>query len=155
MIWIIIFGCVAVDILTKYIVVSSMELEASVNVIPGLFDLIYIRNYGAAFSSMQNKRLMLIILTALMMAGLLVYLLAKGKEMLTAERVALAMIIGGGIGNLIDRIRLGYVVDFIKTSILPFIDFPVYNFADICVTLGCVLLMIAVIFEDKIRERRK
>ena len=144
MFWIIIAAAVVLDIVSKQLVISGMELEQAISVIPGVFDLRYIRNYGAAFSIMQNKRIFLIAVTVVMMAALCVYAVKMGNRISKAERIALAMIVGGGIGNLIDRVFLGYVNDFLDIHIIP-----IFNVADCFVTVGCILLVIAVLSEKK------
>ena len=144
MFWIIIAAAVVLDIVSKQLVISGMELEQAISVIPGVFDLRYIRNYGAAFSIMQNKRIFLIAVTVVMMAALCVYAVKMGNRISKAERIALAMIVGGGIGNLIDRVFFGYVTDFLDIHIIP-----IFNVADCFVTVGCILLVIAVLSEKK------
>ena len=147
MFWIIIAAAVVLDIVSKQLVISGMELEQAISVIPGVFDLRYIRNYGAAFSIMQNKRIFLIAATVVMMAALCVYAVKMGNRISKAERIALAMIVGGGIGNLIDRVFLGYVTDFLDIHIIP-----IFNVADCFVTVGCILLVIAVLSEKKEKQ---
>ena len=149
MFWIIITAALVLDIVSKRLVVSGMGLDQVISVIPGVFDLHYIRNYGAAFSIMQNKRIFLIAVTVIMMAGLCVYAVKMGNKISKAERIALAMIVGGGIGNLIDRIFLGYVTDFLCIYIIP-----IFNVADCFVTVGCALLIIAVLTEKKEENER-
>lgn len=144
MFWIIIVAAAALDLLSKQLVISGMELDQTIGVIPGILDLHYIRNYGAAFSTMQNKRVFLIVVTVLMMAALCVYAVKMKQKMSKAELVSLAMIVGGGVGNLIDRIFLGYVTDFLDIHLIP-----IFNVADCFVTVGCVLLVIAVLTEKK------
>ena len=144
MFWIIITAALVLDIVSKRLVVSGMRLDQVISVIPGVFDLHYIRNYGAAFSIMQNKRFFLIAVTVIMMTALCVYAVKMGTRISKAERIALAMIVGGGIGNLIDRIFLGYVTDFLDIHIIP-----IFNVADCFVTVGCALLVIAVLTEKK------
>ena len=144
MFWIIIGVAAVLDFVSKQFVISGMELDQVISVIPGVFDLHHIRNYGAAFSTMQNKRIFLIASTVIMMAALCVYAVKMGQKISKAERIALAMIVGGGIGNLIDRIFLGYVTDFLDIHIIP-----IFNIADCFVTVGCFLLVIAVLAEKK------
>lgn len=144
MFWVIIAAAVALDLVSKQLVISGMELDQTIGVISGIFDLHYIRNYGAAFSIMQNKRVFLIIVTVLMMTALCVYAVKMGNKISKTERIALAMIVGGGVGNLTDRIFLGYVTDFLDIHIIP-----IFNVADCFVTVGCALLIIAVLTEKK------
>jgi len=139
--WIIIAAAIVLDIISKQIVIGSMTENQVISVIPGLFDLRYINNHGAAFSILQGKTLLLIIATCAMMAGLVVYYVLKRKSIIRAEQIALAMIVGGGVGNLIDRIFQGYVTDFLDIHIIP-----IFNVADCFITVGCALLVISVLF---------
>jgi signal peptidase II len=107
--------------------------------IPGLFDIVYVENTGAAFSILQGKRVFLILFTALLLAGLIVYIFLKRKSAPPVLLTGLALVVGGGLGNLIDRVRFGYVVDYL--AFLPF-SFPVFNLADIAVCAGCGLLLL-------------
>jgi signal peptidase II len=107
-------------------------------------DLTYVRNNGAAFSILQDHRILLIALPALLIAVGLVYVTRHRKDRSNFMLTSLSLVIAGGLGNLIDRVMTGYVIDFID-----FRFWPVFNFADICVTVGCVLLCIYVVFLDK------
>lgn len=102
------------------------------------------KNSGAAFSSMQGKIPLLIIITVVLMAALVIGLI-KYKPESKFPVVCIIMILGGGIGNLIDRVLLGYVVDFIILFPFKFI----FNFADVCVVIGAILLLIYFVFFDK------
>lgn len=107
------------------------------------------RNTGAAFSSFQGQTVFLIIVTALMMAGLTVWLIkSKPKKLLPV--ICIAAVLGGGIGNLIDRIFLGYVVDYIILFPFTFI----FNFADICVVIGAIILGIYFFFSEEKTEEK-
>lgn len=135
----------ALDQLIKFLVVQNIELNSSVTVIENLFDLTHIRNYGIAFGMFQNSRWIFVILTAAVIVGIIVYLFKthnKSKLALTAA----ALIVGGGLGNLIDRVFLGYVIDYISLSFFP----PICNFADYCVTAGTILLIIYILFYSNI-----
>ncbi len=143
---------VALDQAVKALVQSHFALYQSVPVIEGIFHLTYIQNTGAAFSVLEGKQLFLILLTATVSAFLVFYI-AKNRQ--SANRfllLALSLIAAGGIGNLIDRIRFGYVVDFFDFSIVPF---PVFNIADIAVTTGCGLLVIYMfVIEPKLNKKK-
>lgn len=134
---------VAIDQLTKYLVRSNMALGSSVTVIPGLFDFHYIVNGGAAFGMFQNATTYFLIIAAIMVAAVIVYL-ALAKNVGRFETVTLALIAAGAIGNAIDRAFMGgLVTDFIATT---FMDFPIFNVADISITIGCILFIIAFLF---------
>jgi len=107
----------------------------ALEVIPGLVRLRYARNTGVAFSMLAGGRWLIVALNALLIAAIIAYLAAK-KPASRLLRVGLCMVIAGGIGNMTDRIALGYVIDFIE---LTFVRFAVFNAADICVTAGAAL----------------
>lgn len=135
---------IAADLITKQLVVSGMELNSTITVIPGVFDLTYIINRGAAWGVLADKQMLLNVFTVIVIAALVFYAVRKHKSIGRLELVSIAMIIGGGIGNLIGRIFDGYVVDFIH---LRFVDFfNIFNIADIGITVGCLLLVISVLF---------
>ena len=127
----IILFVVLADQLSKQLVRSSMELYQSIPLIGGLLDLTYIHNYGAAFSILQNKQAFLIAFTGLAMTTIVIYVARERKKLPQAEIAALGLIVGGGLGNLIDRVAQGYVVDFLNIHILP-----VFNVADMAVCAG-------------------
>lgn len=131
---------VGFDQLTKYIVSSKMVLDSSITVIPKIFDLTYIKNDGAAFGMLSGKQTLLIIVTVAAMVLISIYAIVDRKKHSKLEQFALGMIVGGGIGNLIGRITEGCVTDFFNIHIIP-----VFNVADIGITIGCLLLIIAVL----------
>lgn len=135
---------VAADQLVKWIVSSSMFLGEKQTIINNILDLYYIQNNGAAFSILQGRQSLLIIFTILVMAGFLAYLISFRKKISRLEKFSIALILGGGVGNLIDRVMQGYVVDFIDIHIIP-----IFNIADIAITCGCILFAIAVLISGK------
>ena len=137
-------GLLVIDQITKFAVRSRMEIGETLPVFRGVLDFTYVQNRGAAFSLFQNSQLVTVILPIItMIAGVLFLLhLRKNKEKLAEFGVLLIM--SGGIGNLIDRTILGFVTDMISVG-----NFPVFNVADICVTVGCVILILWVIIGDR------
>lgn len=113
-------------------------------VLPGIVELRYILNDGMAFSMLAGKQGILIGVTSLMLIGVLVWLL-RG-QMPPLERVAWTLVLGGGIGNLIDRVMNGVVVDYINVL---FMNFAVFNFADICVCCGVGLLILSILLDGR------
>lgn len=113
-----------------------------------LINLTYLENRGAAFGILQDKRFFFLLITIAIVCYLLYYFYKSYKANPTILNVSLSMIIAGALGNFYDRLINGYVVDFIEFS---FFNFPVFNIADIFVTLGCALMIIYIIFihEDK------
>ena len=137
---------VAADQFTKYLTVANIALYADVPFIPGLLQLTYVQNTGAAFSSFEGQQ-WLFALIFLVFTGLIVYeYFKKSMGFTTFERWCIAAIYGGGLGNMIDRVRMGYVVDMIETT---FMEFPVFNVADCFITCGCILLMIHLVLCNK------
>ena len=139
-------GAVALDQFTKALVVARIPLGGHVDFLPGVLDFTYVRNTGAAFSSFEGMQ-WLFALIFLAFTGLILYeYFKKPMPFTTAERWMIASIYGGGLGNMVDRLRLGYVVDMIETQ---FMDFPVFNVADCFITCGCVLLLVHMAFFNR------
>ena len=139
-------GIVAADQFTKYLTVANLSLGEHAAFLPGLLRFTYVRNYGAAFSSFQNQQ-WLFALIFVVFTGLVIWeYRKKAMPFSTFERWCIAAIYGGGLGNMIDRVRLGFVVDMIETE---FITFPVFNVADCFITCGCIALMVSLILFNK------
>ncbi len=137
---------VGLDQLTKYLVVSNLPYGGHAPGLEGLFHFTYVKNYGAAFSSFQGQR-WLFILVFVAFTGLLIWFLVKKSLPFTRlELWFLAAAFAGGLGNILDRIFRGYVVDMI---VLDFIPFPVFNVADCFITCGAILLLIHLIFWNR------
>ena len=128
-----------IDRLTKIYAVNNLMAK---NIDGKLFNLTYLENRGAAFGILQDKRMVFIILTSAIVIYLLYYFVKNIKTSPRILNISLAMIISGAIGNFYDRLIQGYVVDFIEFS---FVKFPVFNVADILVTVGCALMIIYII----------
>lgn len=137
---------VAADQITKYLVMEAIPLFADVPLLPGVLGLTHVRNEGAAFSSFRGMQwLFILIFVALTLAVVYEYF-KKPMPFTALERWCIAAIYGGGLGNMIDRVRLGYVVDMLETK---FMEFPVFNVADCFITCGCALLMVHLTFFNK------
>ena len=129
---------VAADQLTKYLTVANIALYEDIPFIPGLLQLTYVQNTGAAFSSFEGQQWLFALIFVIFTCVILYEYFKKPMGFTTFERWCVAAIYGGGLANMIDRVRLGYVVDMIETT---FIDFPVFNVADCFITCGCILMM--------------
>ena len=140
MFWLIAAICIAVDQWSKTMIARTMAPGAGRTLIPGVLDLTYTHNTGAAFSILTGKQTFLIAVTAAVLIAMTAYVIRKGKSIFLPEKIALALIVGGGTGNLICRVARGYVIDFINIHILP-----IFNVADICVCCGCALLVLSVL----------
>ena len=139
-------GIVAADQFTKYLVVANIPLHTEIPAIPGLFHLTYVRNTGAAFSSFEGQMWLFVIVFVIFTAAILWEFSRKRWPFTMSERWMIVAIYGGGLGNMIDRIRLGFVVDMIEVE---FMQFPVFNVADCFITCGCVLLFAHLILCNK------
>ena len=139
-------GIVAADQFTKVLTVANIALYQDVEFIPGVLGLTYVQNTGAAFSSFEGQQWLFAVIFALFTIGVVYEYFKKPMGFRTFERWCIAAIYGGGLGNMIDRVRMGYVVDMIETK---FIDFPVFNVADCFITCGCIALLVSLIFFNK------
>ncbi|HEM4130151.1 TPA: signal peptidase II [Streptococcus suis] len=135
---------IAVDQLVKAWTVANIELDTVEPFLPGFMSLAYLRNYGAAWSILQNQQWFFTIVTIAAVTGLIWYYLKQIKGNLWTL-FSLALMIAGALGNFIDRIRLGYVVDMFH---LDFISFPVFNVADMCLSVGVGILFICIMKEE-------
>ena len=135
-IFIIIF-ILALDQIVKYVVSTHIGLNQSVPVLGNIFQLTHIHNNGAAFSILQDMQIFLIATTAILCIVLCVFLFLRRKVTRWPLMLGISLIIGGGLGNLIDRVRFGYVVDY-----LHFGNFPIFNVADMSVVGGSLILLI-------------
>lgn len=136
---------VAADQVTKYIISHTYEIGESHELIKGVLNFTYIRNEGAAWGIFSNSRWVFIVITAIMLV-ILPFVLYKYRKLHFLFGFSLSLIISGAIGNMIDRVFLGSVIDFIQAA---FIDFPIFNVADSCVTVGAVLMFVYLVFIDK------
>ena len=139
----------AVDFVIKLLVINNLKPVGSVEVIPGLFSLKYVENKGAAFGMLSNARWIFIAFTIIIIIAL-VYIMIRKKINSKLFNIAAILIIGGGIGNLIDRLFYGYVVDYLSISFFP----PVCNFADYCITIGAVLMVIYLLFYSDVLNKK-
>ncbi|MDO5041142.1 MAG: signal peptidase II [Peptoniphilus sp.] len=143
---------VLVDQISKKLVVEFLKGEPPVVVIENFLNFFYLENRGAAFGIMQNARAFFLVITVVIVIVILYILLKNYKKSSAIFKLSLGLILGGAIGNFIDRVRLHYVVDFISVRIFGF-DFAVFNLADSFVVVGTILLMIMVLFYDNPEKR--
>ena len=139
-------GIVLADQITKYLTVANIPLHGDVPFIPGLLQLTYVQNTGAAFSSFEGQQWLFALIFLVFTVGIFYEYCKKPMPFTRPERWCIAAIYAGGLGNMIDRVRLGYVVDMIETT---FIRFPVFNVADCFITCGCIALMSHLILFNK------
>ena len=142
--------CVAADQAVKLYVVSHLALYETAPLLPGVVELFYIQNTGGGFSILTSHTQLLTILTAAVMA-VIAFLLVKKVFPHPLAMWTLTLILGGGLGNLADRVRLGYVVDMFN---FQFMNYPVFNVADILVVCGTIgFAAYYLLLHDKITEK--
>lgn len=146
-------GIVAFDQITKLLVVANIPHRTSVEVIPNIFRFTYIRNDGAAFGMLDNARWVFMVFSSIAIIGVLAYLfIKKPKDKLLC--ISLAFVVGGGVGNMIDRFRLGYVIDFLDFCAFPKLWMWTFNVADSFVVVGAGMLMLWMVL-DLIKEMKE
>lgn len=140
-------GClllVVLDQFTKVLALQNLKGQEPITIIPDVFQLLYVENRGAAFGILQNKQWVFLIITAIVLAALIWALPRMSRERhFLPLRLCLCFIGAGAVGNMIDRIFWGYVVDFFYFKL---IDFPVFNVADIYVTTSAIVLIFLIVF---------
>lgn len=141
---------VIIDQLIKVVVVDHLKPVGTVTLIPNILNLTFVQNPGAAFGMLKNQIWLLVAITVLVSA-VIIFLLFAYQDHTFFSYAASVLIIAGGLGNMIDRVYYNYVVDYISFSFFP----PVFNFADCCVTIGCVFLIIHIIFFAESRNKRE
>lgn len=144
---------IVVDQLTKLLTVQRLELGQSVPFIPGVLHFNYVRNYGASWNILDGKRWFLIVITVV---AILVIAFIVAKRVVKHPLCVWGLIgmISGGVGNLLDRIMQGYVVDMFEPAFIPF--FPVFNVADIWATVGVIVFAVGLLFfEDKNKKKEE
>ena len=139
-------GIVAADQFTKFLVLQNIPLHANVDFIPGLLSLTYVRNTGAAFSSFEGAQWLFAVVFVLFTVAIIWEFSGKRWPFTNFERWLIVAIYGGGVGNMIDRFRFGFVVDMIQTD---FMDFPVFNVADCFITCSAILLLLHLFLINK------
>lgn len=144
---IVIVAGILADQITKYLCVIDLPIDrsADVKIWEGVLHLRCISNDGAAFGMLDDKRWIFMTVSVVMIIVISVLLILKHRSMSSLLNIALCLVVSGGIGNMIDRVALGYVVDFIY--FVP-IDFPCFNVADSLVCIGSVLMFVSVLFFD-------
>lgn len=137
------FLLIIIDQIIKFAIVNNFQLGQVKAIIPGIFSLTRLNNTGAAWSIMSGSQWVFII-SAIIASIILVYFLFRYRSN-KAYAASITLMLAGAIGNLIDRISVGYVTDMFQ---LDFINFPIFNFADLCLTIGVIVLLVIFIKEE-------
>lgn len=141
----IIVGVIFLDQITKWLTVINLDLGESFPLIENVFHFTYVQNRGAAFGILKDQRWVFLIISTVAIVAMFI-MLWKSRKDSKLLCIAISMIIGGGIGNMIDRCLLGYVIDFLDFTL---INFAVFNVADSFVCIGVGLFILELIFEMK------
>ena len=135
-----------IDQIVKLLIKTNMNLNEEISIIPNFFSIQYLKNTGAAFSILENQTILLAI-TSIICISVIIYYLKKEENLTTAMYLSFGLVLGGILGNLIDRIVYQGVIDFLSFQIFNY-NFPVFNIADIGITIGVLLLIIIDISRD-------
>lgn len=133
---------ICIDQIVKFIIVNNLY-NSSISILKGILDFTYIENTGGAYGIGNGNIVIFIIINVVIIALITKFVISNKKEIYSHTLVSLGLIMAGGIGNLIDRIFRGFVVDYIDFS--PLVKFPVFNIADICVVLGIVIIVVFIL----------
>ena len=141
---------VLIDYYTKYLAVIKLKNQAAFNIIDGVLEFNYLENRGAAFGMLQNQKIFFVFIAVIFLSVIIFVLLRTPDDRKYRKlHILLTMIAAGAIGNMIDRLRFDYVVDFIY---IVLINFPIFNVADIYVSVGTAVLIILILFYYKEEE---
>lgn len=144
---------ILIDRITKTLVIFLLKPINEIKIIPKFFSLTYVENYGAGFGILQNQTILLILISGICLVVLNNYL-KKSESLSKIEIISYGLIVGGIIGNLIDRLVYKYVIDFLNFNIFGY-DFPVFNIADSSLVIGVMFLIIYIVrSEINVRSKR-
>lgn len=147
---VIFIATIVLDRISKQLVLKYISKGEIVKCIPGVFHLTYLENKGAAFGMLANNRWVFMVFSVVAIALMIWYIIKDNPQSMWVK-TSLGLLLGGGIGNMIDRVFRGSVTDFID---FEFVRFYVFNIADACVTVGCAILIVYVICES-VKEKKK
>ncbi len=139
--------CTLIDQVIKNVLFWLLSFGSSVEVISNFFSLTMIQNTGAAFSILSSNTLFLIVVSLISLC-LIYYFFIKGRDLVKVEEYLYGILIGGILGNLIDRIVRGYVIDYLDFNVFGY-NFPVFNLADVCIMVSIALIVIHLVKGEK------
>ena len=138
--WIMVSIFIIVDLCSKYVITKCLSLNEVIVIIRNFLNITHVRNTGVAFSMLPSSKYLVLGISFIIIVGI-IYYLYKNKPKSNVEKVAYSLILGGAIGNFINRIFYGYVTDFIDIKIFSY-DYPIFNLADTFIVIGVILLLI-------------
>lgn len=137
---------ISIDQIVKLIIDNNISLNSSIIIVKNFFNITYVRNNGAAFSILSGNQVFLILMAILAIFIIYKYLI-KDKILTKINIFIYSILLSGIIGNLIDRVVRGYVIDYLDFKIINY-NFPIFNIADICIVIGCLLLILTLKEEE-------
>ncbi|MDO5718551.1 MAG: signal peptidase II [Tissierellia bacterium] len=149
---IILIALIGLDQYTKFLAYENLRMNSNKVLIDKFLELAYVENRGAAFGILQGKSILFIIITLVVCFFIFSFFIKNYHTTGVVLKLSLVLMAAGAIGNLIDRIMRGFVVDFIFVRFWGYYDFPVFNIADICVVVGSILLVIVIIYTNELGE---
>lgn len=138
---------VLMDQFTKFQAIKYLKDQKPYVIIKDYFELHYVENYGAAFGILQQMRVLFLIITSLVLLFIIFYLFKNHQNLTVLAKFSIMLLLGGAIGNFIDRARLGYVVDFLRVNVTKSYDFPVFNIADMAIVVSTIFIVYVVLFD--------
>ena len=144
---------VAIDICSKLVISKYLSINESIKVINNFINITHVKNTGVAWSLFANQTILVLIVSLIVIVGIIVYI-KKNKPTNNVEKISYSMILGGAIGNLIERLFYGYVTDFIDINIFDY-NYPVFNLADTFIVVGVILLIIVTWRCEHVRNKSK
>lgn len=136
------------DQITKFLAVRYLKGKGPFVIIKNFLQLYYVENYGAAFGILNEKRVFFIVITLIVVVAIIFFITRYSNVLSKSLKIALVVLLGGAIGNLIDRIRLGYVIDFISFKLPGGYNFPVFNIADSFIVISTIFIMIFILSSE-------
>jgi len=149
--WIISALIIGLDQWVKWLIVDNFALGETKSVIPGILSLNHIRNFGAAWSLLEGKMWFFTVVTIIAVVVILTLMIKNRSNGNRWFMIGLTLILAGAIGNFIDRVRLGYVIDMFQTD---FMNFPIFNVADISLVIGVICVLIYIILDEKDQRKK-
>lgn len=145
---------IVVDYITKKLIVKNLELGEQISVIGNFFLITSHRNRGAAFGILQDQRLFFIIITVVILAGIVWYFNSVKQQARAILLIGLTLVFGGAIGNFVDRVRFGEVVDFFQFNFGSY-TFPIFNVADSAIVVGVIFIILDTLIEVRLEQKGK
>ncbi len=143
------FIIILMDQITKYFAIINLKGSGSYVIIKDFIRFTYVENYGAAFGILKYKKLFFLIVTLVVILALSLFLIRYYHKLNLFMKIGTGLLLGGAIGNFIDRVRLGYVVDFISVKLLAKYEYPVFNIADMAIVVGTIIILFIILFDKQ------